>query len=47
MQWLRHHDRYDGGGFADANKPYWPKVDVAADAPAATSSCGCGCGSKS
>jgi len=26
MQWLRHHDRYDGGGFLDSNKPYWPKV---------------------
>lgn len=37
MQWLRHHDRYDGGGFADADKPYWPKV-----ASASSSSCGCG-----
>lgn len=26
MQWVRHHDRYDGGGFADADKPYWPKT---------------------
>lgn len=26
MAWLRHHDRYDGGGFADADKPYWPKT---------------------
>ncbi len=26
MQWLRHHDRYQGGAFADPTKPYWPKV---------------------
>lgn len=27
MQWVRHHDRYEsGGGFLDADKPYWPKV---------------------
>ena len=26
MAWVRHHDRYEGGGFLDANKPYWPKV---------------------
>jgi predicted dithiol-disulfide oxidoreductase (DUF899 family) len=47
MQWVRHHDRYDGGGFADANKPYWPKVETASAAPTPSSSCGCGCGSKS
>jgi predicted dithiol-disulfide oxidoreductase (DUF899 family) len=35
MEWVRHHDRYDGGDFADPGKPYWPKV---APAP----SCGCG-----
>jgi hypothetical protein len=32
MHWVRHHDRYDvasGGAFADADKPYWPKVAVA------------------
>ena len=37
MQWVRHHDRYEGGGFADANKPYWPKV---AAVEATTSCCG-------
>jgi hypothetical protein len=41
MQWVRHHDRYDagsgGGAFADADKPYWPKV-AAAEGPA--SCCG-------
>jgi predicted dithiol-disulfide oxidoreductase (DUF899 family) len=37
MAWLRHHDRYDAGGFADADRPYWPKVALPA-----TSSCGCG-----
>ncbi len=26
MQWVRHHDRYQGGGFADLDKPYWPKI---------------------
>jgi predicted dithiol-disulfide oxidoreductase (DUF899 family) len=25
MEWLRHHDRYGTGTFADADKPYWPK----------------------
>jgi predicted dithiol-disulfide oxidoreductase (DUF899 family) len=24
MSWVRHHDRYDSGHLADANKPYWP-----------------------
>ncbi len=28
MQWVRHHDRYEGGGFLDADKPYWPKIAV-------------------
>ena len=27
MEWVRHHDRYDGGGFLDADKPYWPKFE--------------------
>lgn len=26
MHWVRHHDRYEGGTFADADRPYWPKV---------------------
>jgi predicted dithiol-disulfide oxidoreductase (DUF899 family) len=31
MQWVRHHDRYEGGGgFEDPDKPYWPKVGGAA-----------------
>jgi predicted dithiol-disulfide oxidoreductase (DUF899 family) len=47
MEWVRYHDRYEGGGFADANKPYWPKVEAPAPAAVASSSCGCGCGSKS
>ena len=34
MQWVRHHDRYDGGGFLDADKPYWPKAEE-------SSACGC------
>jgi predicted dithiol-disulfide oxidoreductase (DUF899 family) len=39
MSWVRHHDRYESAAaFADADKPYWPKV---ADAPAQMSSCGC------
>jgi predicted dithiol-disulfide oxidoreductase (DUF899 family) len=24
MSWVRHHDRYADGSFADADKPYWP-----------------------
>jgi len=24
MEWVRHHDRYDSGELADADKPYWP-----------------------
>jgi predicted dithiol-disulfide oxidoreductase (DUF899 family) len=30
MEWVRHHDRYAGGGFADADRPYWPNLPVAA-----------------
>ena len=42
MQWVRHHDRYDGGGgFADADQPYWPKVPAAA-AGEPSSCCGSG-----
>jgi predicted dithiol-disulfide oxidoreductase (DUF899 family) len=36
MAWLRHHDRYDGGQFADPNLPFWPdvaKTEVAAMTP--------------
>jgi len=25
MAWVRHHDRYDTGKLADADKPYWPE----------------------
>jgi predicted dithiol-disulfide oxidoreductase (DUF899 family) len=28
MAWLRHHDRYETGHLADADRPYWPKVAV-------------------
>jgi predicted dithiol-disulfide oxidoreductase (DUF899 family) len=24
MSWVRHHDRYEDGYLADADKPYWP-----------------------
>jgi predicted dithiol-disulfide oxidoreductase (DUF899 family) len=24
MAWVRHHDRYEDGRLADADKPYWP-----------------------
>lgn len=41
MAWVRHHDRYDGGGFADADKPYWPKSASLPVEPAVGSSCGC------
>jgi predicted dithiol-disulfide oxidoreductase (DUF899 family) len=50
MQWVRHHDRYElGGGFADADQPYWPKVAAVSSSTPSTStmaapasSCGCG-----
>jgi len=39
MAWVRHHDRYaSGGGFLDADKPYWPKV---AQQPSSSSSSCC------
>jgi predicted dithiol-disulfide oxidoreductase (DUF899 family) len=28
MAWVRHHDRYEDGQLADANKPYWPAQAV-------------------
>jgi predicted dithiol-disulfide oxidoreductase (DUF899 family) len=28
MSWLRHHDRYESGQLADAERPYWPKQAV-------------------
>jgi len=28
MAWLRHHDRYETGYLADADRPYWPKAAV-------------------
>jgi predicted dithiol-disulfide oxidoreductase (DUF899 family) len=41
MEWLRHHDRYDGGGFADADRPYWPPTasPVSRSDSAASSAC--------
>jgi predicted dithiol-disulfide oxidoreductase (DUF899 family) len=51
MAWVRHHDRYAAApvaAFADADKPYWPRVETPAaattPASAATTSCGCGNG---
>jgi predicted dithiol-disulfide oxidoreductase (DUF899 family) len=31
MAWVRHHDRYGGGGFLDKDRPYWPKVELPED----------------
>ena len=43
MEWVRHHDRYAGGDFADADKPYWPKFEPTLPAaPPQATSCGCG-----
>jgi predicted dithiol-disulfide oxidoreductase (DUF899 family) len=39
MEWVRYHDRYEGGDFSDTDKPYWPKL---ASAPAQASSSCCG-----
>jgi predicted dithiol-disulfide oxidoreductase (DUF899 family) len=30
MSWLRHHDRYEDGYLADADRPYWPAEAVPA-----------------
>jgi predicted dithiol-disulfide oxidoreductase (DUF899 family) len=30
MSWLRHHDRYESGYLADADRPYWPAEGVQA-----------------
>jgi predicted dithiol-disulfide oxidoreductase (DUF899 family) len=30
MAWVRHHDRYEDGRLADADKPYWPADAVPA-----------------
>jgi predicted dithiol-disulfide oxidoreductase (DUF899 family) len=37
MQWVRHHDRYESGKLADADRPYWPKT---AQAQGSSSCCG-------
>jgi len=48
MAWVRYHDRYENGTFADADKPYWPKIVSKAPALAqVSSSCGCLNGAKS
>jgi predicted dithiol-disulfide oxidoreductase (DUF899 family) len=39
MEWVRYHDSYDTGRFADADKPYWPDA-----VPPAAAACGCGSG---
>jgi predicted dithiol-disulfide oxidoreductase (DUF899 family) len=39
MAWVRHHDRYETGKLADADRPYWPKI--MADLAKGESSC-CG-----
>jgi hypothetical protein len=33
MEWVRHHDRYGTGEFADANKPYWPPTASPSSVP--------------
>ncbi len=39
MAWVRHHDRYDSGILADAEKPYWPAEQEPAAQKAEGSSC--------
>ena len=31
MAWLRYHDQYESGAFADPDKPYWPKEAASGD----------------
>jgi predicted dithiol-disulfide oxidoreductase (DUF899 family) len=49
MAWVRHHDRYEtapASAFADADKPYWPRVETPESTSSpADSSTSCGCGS--
>lgn len=40
MSWLRHHDRYDGGEFADPDLPFWPGVAKKEVAMASSHCCG-------
>jgi predicted dithiol-disulfide oxidoreductase (DUF899 family) len=43
MSWVRYHDRYGAdGAFADADQPYWPKVEAVVAATTTTSG-GCCC----
>jgi predicted dithiol-disulfide oxidoreductase (DUF899 family) len=30
MSWVRHHDRYEDGRLADADRPYWPTMGAEA-----------------
>jgi predicted dithiol-disulfide oxidoreductase (DUF899 family) len=44
MQWVRYHDRYGTSldtGFADKDKPYWPKIASAAARTESESSSSC------
>jgi len=33
MAWVRHHDRYEDGHLADADRPYWPDNSAAEPLP--------------
>jgi predicted dithiol-disulfide oxidoreductase (DUF899 family) len=39
MAWLRHHDRYDDGRLADADRPYWPAENSSTVKASASSCC--------
>jgi len=41
MAWLRHHDRYESGQLADADRPYWPEFDASATGKPKKADAGC------
>jgi predicted dithiol-disulfide oxidoreductase (DUF899 family) len=43
MSWVRHHDRYENGVLADADRPYWPEGGAAEVANAGAKSAEHGC----
>jgi predicted dithiol-disulfide oxidoreductase (DUF899 family) len=40
MAWVRHHDRYETGQLADADRPYWPANSAEAEAAKGSAAAG-------
>lgn len=41
MAWVRHHDRYENGYLADADRPYWPSTEALTKTPESKKSGSC------